>query len=76
MTTDFAAFKKEFDSQGISAEYRNLFDLDDLIEKQDQLIYKRDNILGKSREVILKKRYEKFYSIETNPKKMKDDIIL
>ena len=76
MATDFAAFKKEFDSQGISAEYKSLFDLDDLIEKQGELIYGRDDILGRSREVVLKKGCEKFYSIEADPKKMKDGIML
>jgi len=75
MATDFAAFKHEFDSQGLDAEYRSTFDLDELIERPGDLIYGRDDIPGRSREVVLQQGHEKFYSIEPNVQKMKDGIL-
>ena len=76
MATDFAAFKKKFDAQGIRAEYHSVYDLDELIEKQGKLIYGRDDIAGRLRQVVLEKGHEKFYSIQPQPKKIKEDILL
>jgi hypothetical protein len=75
MAIDFAAFKKEFDARGIQAEYRSLYDLDEIIEANGDLIYGRDDIPRRSREVLLTKGHEKFYSIVNQPQKMRDGIL-
>ena len=75
MATDFVAFKKEFDAQGIQAEYRSVCDIDEVIEKEGSLIYGRDDIPGRPREIVLEKGHEKFYSIQSQPRKMKRDIL-
>jgi hypothetical protein len=75
MATDFAAFKKEFDAQGIQAEYRSVCDIDEVFEKEGSLIYGRDDIPGRPREIVLEKGHEKFYSIQSQPRKMKRDIL-
>jgi hypothetical protein len=76
MAIDFAAFKKEFDAQGIKAEYRSVYDLEELIEKQGKLIYGRDDIAGWPKQVVLEKGREKFYSIQPQPRKIEEDILL
>ena len=75
MATDFAAFWKEFEAQGILAEYRSLYNLDEIIEARGDLIYGRDDLPERSREIVLTKGHEKFYSIVDHPRMMKHGII-
>ena len=75
MATDFAAFHKEFDYHGIQAEYKSIFDLEQLIEDRGDLIYGRDDLPGREREVILKKGHSKFYTVIPEASKMKREIL-
>jgi hypothetical protein len=75
MATDFAAFKSHFDAHHITAEYRSLVDLEDIIAKEGDLIYGRDDIEGRTRETVLTKDHDKFYTVEKDPKKLKDGIL-
>lgn len=74
MATDFAAFRKVFEAQGILAEYRSLYDLDEIIEVRGDLSYGRDHLPGRSREIVLTKGHENFYSIVDHPRMMKHGI--
>ena len=75
MATDFAAFHKEFDYHGIQAEYKSIFDLEQLIEDRGDLIYERDDIPEREREIVLKKGHPKFYTVVSEAPKMKREIL-
>ena len=63
MSTNFVAFWKELERQGVSADYYSIFDLTDIIKDKGPSIYDRDDIPGRESEVILEAGRDKFYTI-------------
>ena len=75
MSTDFAAFNRQFTARGIDADYYSIGDLDEVIEKHGSLVYGRDDIAGRQRETVLEKDHFKFYQIIKDPRVIKRRII-
>jgi hypothetical protein len=73
MASDYAAFN--FNAHHITAAYRSSVDLEEIIAKEGNLIYRREDIEGRTRETVLKKVHDKFYTVEKDPKKLKNGIL-